>query len=457
MTKDKIIFPLIIPPSEKPLLMFSAIGAAYIVSYLKEKGIDVVFIDSDKITDEREYIKDIILETDPEFVGFSVNIKNRYNAFDLCDFVKSISPKVKTVIGGHPPSVNPDEYAEKFDYIVRGDGEIPLYQLLIGQNPAEIKGVFSKRKDVVIDNHINYDPVNLEELSFPDIDVLGLKQNKSVLSKFFNLDVYPTFVTRGCGGQCIFCTGKEFNKKHRIRDVNNVLKEMRLAKYTYGAKEVLFQDPSFTYNMEYTKELCRVFIENREDILPWRTGTRMDKIDKELVALMKKAGCIGLGFGLETADEKIMRVIKKTYDPKKAEEIIKYCDREGFYTFTTIMYGVYGETKETLKKTLNMTLSLPFDMAFYGIFEINESIVGKYTEPEEKMECSARYVKWFLIYSYFRFYVRPLFIKRLIFRSINRKKAIFMFVFIVSMTLNLRKVPVVCSVLWDKLKRLVQK
>lgn len=433
MTDNKIKFLLIIPSSKKSVQKFSEIGASYLVSYLRSKDIDVSVIDGYRSKNEKEAIKSYLVNNKPALVGFSLNIKNKEHALTLVEFVKQISPVVKTVVGGQPPSVKPENYSDFFDYVIRGDGEIPLYELLTGKNPNDILGLFTK----TINNGINYEPLKLEELAFPDTEVLGLK----TLAKSSDAGIYPTFATRGCGGQCIFCTGKEFNKKHRLRDVNDVLTEMRKAKYEYKASEVAFCDPSFTFNMEYTQELCKLFIENKEDILPWSTGTRMDKIDKDLVLLMKEAGCISLGFGLETADENIMRIIKKTYDTKKAEEIVNYCNELGLYTFTTIMYGVFGETKESLKKTLKMTLSLPFDMAFYGIFELNDTIVGNYSEPEEKIECSPRYLKCFLFYSYMRFYIRPFFLKRLLFRKINRQKGISMFLVVFGMLFNFIKIP----------------
>lgn len=435
------VFPIVLASSSQTFSLFYKLSVSYLSSYLKKQGIKPIMIDNLSGSDIEKQIVAVLEKEKPKFIGFSINMANREDSLKLAQFVKEIDSNIITIAGGHPPSVLPLAYCDDYDYLVRGDGEVPLFEILRGDNPKEIEGCFFRDGDTLVDNKINYRPYNLEELAFPDYDYLLSGYTKSLSDKIFHTNMYPTFATRGCGGQCIFCTGADFNKKHRVRDVDDVLAEIKMAKNKYKATTVGFGDPCFSYNMEYTKKLCRKLIENKADSLPFRISTRIDRLSFEMIDFLKEAGCVGIGIGLETSDKRLMQVIKKPYDKDKALELIKYCDKKGIHLMVSVIYGIYGETKQTMKETLKMTMDLPIDVAVYSMFVMDKAIIGEGYDDMTLTKLTKRQITFYQLYSYMRFYIRPFFIRRLFMRKENRKQIIFVCFFMLNIVKSAAKTP----------------
>lgn len=440
--RNSDVFPIVLASSSKTFSMFYNLSISYISSYLKQHGIKPILLDNNRGDSIKKQLLHILKKYRPKFIGFSINMSNREISLAIMQFAKELDPDVITIAGGHPPSVLPTAYCDDYDYIIRGDGEIPLYEMLTDKDPHEIEGCFFKENGKTIDNGTNYEPHNLEVLGVPDYDWLFSGRKTNLFDKIFNVNMYPTFSTRGCGGQCIFCTGKEFNKKHRVRAVENVLEEVKLAKDKYGATSIGFGDPCFSYNMDYTRKLCHAFIENKDDMLPFRISTRIDRLSFDLIDLLKEAGCIGIGIGLETADRHLMRVINKSHDISKTKKLIEYCDAKGMHVMVSVIYGIYGETSASMKKTLDMTLDLPFDGAVYSMFVMDQAIVGNgYKSTHKVTKLPAWRITAYQIYSYMRFYIRPFFIRRLFFRKENRRQIFFVGFFLLNIIMSAAKTP----------------
>ena len=422
----------------RALLYRLPVGLAYISSSLRKAGASVKFIDFEVNPRARQELDDCLKQWSPEFIGFSIHSLGVKSAFELAKYIRSRDSSISLVAGGIQPTVFPETFLDnrEFDYVIRGDGEIPFVNWISGLALDEIKGLCYFEKDTgnFISKMVNYEPFDLEKLPFPDYDTIAFDKYKSPPGGIFKLPSYPVLATRGCGSLCTFCTSYQYNKKHRVRQPEDIVAELDNAIVDYRIKEVRFLDACFTYNREHTYDLCNLLVKSKLPLV-WHCWTWINGLDIDLLDLMKRAGCVGIGFGLESANQDLLKKVKKPYSLEKAVSLLDHCDRIGLFIKHSFMYGLPGETKETLEQTLDLALKLPGDIAAFNRLNLSSMLsIGsgtpleqEYRELEHKgrkkdlvslfPQVSDRRIQAHFTKSYFRFYFRPC----LWFRNLRRK------------------------------------
>ena len=117
---------------------------------------------------------------------------------------------------------------------------------------------------------------------------------------------------------------------------------------------------------DVVREFCETIIREKIDIT-WSCFTRVDYVSEELLKLMKQAGCHLILFGVESADEQILKNIKKNISLKQVEEMVKLARKLGIETRASFMFGNQGETEETVKKTIDFAVKLDPDEVQFNI------------------------------------------------------------------------------------------
>jgi radical SAM superfamily enzyme YgiQ (UPF0313 family) len=155
---------------------------------------------------------------------------------------------------------------------------------------------------------------DIDTFPFPDYSTFD-----SVKKGIYN---YPILTSRGCPYSCVYCcVGKISGKKIRYRSIENVLQELNVAQRRFLSKKFSILDDNFTFDITRAKKFCKALKKSNLD-LTWGcpNGVRADRIDEELVSLMKDSGCEQATIGIENLDEKIFQSIKKG---ESKETIIK--------------------------------------------------------------------------------------------------------------------------------------
>ena len=133
----------------------------------------------------------------------------------------------------------------------------------------------------------------------------------------------------------------------------------------YGIREFFFWADTFTADRRYVQELCRFILEQGLRI-SWTCNSRVDTIDEETLRLMKQAGLWMISFGLESGNDAILTASGKGITAAQSREAVQMANRLGIRTAGHFMFGLPGETEETMAETLALALSLPLDIAqFY--------------------------------------------------------------------------------------------
>lgn len=302
----------------------------------------------------------------PDVVGIQVYTDFCASAFYVAEACKLWEPKVHVVMGGAHINAKAQEVLDvchAVDYVIEGEGEIPfsrlLEQLKSGTSqPDEIPGVWSRssrriagRKELV---------ENLDDLPSPD---RGLLLNET---KYTSEDMGLIMTTRGCPFQCTFCATQTHHSRFRSMDL--VLDEICHVKAKYGTVQFTFKDDTFIVKRERVIEFCEKLLRMNLRI-NWECNGRADLIDRDLVRLMRQAGCNFIKIGVESGSQNILQKMKKGITLEELVAGAEVCREVGIHWTGYFMIGVPGETEEDMRETLTMMRTLKPDFAYLGVYQ----------------------------------------------------------------------------------------
>jgi len=168
-------------------------------------------------------------------------------------------------------------------------------------------------------------------------------------------------VARGCPYPCVFCIGTVYyGKRLRRHSTDYVLGELEQCQRQYGLRDFLFWEEIFTLDRDFGARLCEGILRRGWQI-SWATTTRADLLERELLVLMKRAGCTLLGLGVETAHQHILDGSGKRCTVEDIRRGVALCREVGLPTMGHFVFGLPGETPETAAETIRYGVSLGLD------------------------------------------------------------------------------------------------
>jgi radical SAM superfamily enzyme YgiQ (UPF0313 family) len=316
----------------------------------------------------------------PKAVGISCLTPAIDLVFKLALLVKQVDKEIKVVVGGHHPTFRPKQTLlnDNIDFIIRGEGEVPLLQLIRMLNSdkqefGSLEGVAYKDKGDTIINSCSEMIKDLDSLPIPARDLV-------INCDFKRTRGHYVATCRGCPYSCSFCSDRGlWNGRVRRRSVENVIIEIKHLIKDYGVTSLDFTDGTFTYDLEYLRKFCRTVIDEGINV-KWRCTARYDNINEETVELLKKANCTGLYFGLESGSERMLKDIHKRITVDRILEAGQIVYNSGIKTITSILLGLPNEDTEDLEKTLSLMRKLKTNL-----FDINCYVPLPGTELYDQM------------------------------------------------------------------------
>jgi radical SAM superfamily enzyme YgiQ (UPF0313 family) len=183
-----------------------------------------------------------------------------------------------------------------------------------------------------------------------------------------NARAYTLVTSRGCPYKCTYCSKPITGDTWRGRSVDNVIAEWRWLVEDLGATEIGLTDDIWNLDRQRAKDLCRALIDNKLNHVPWVTihGMKVNNTDQELFSLMKAAGCKRVGFGVENGDDWMLRhVIKKGQTVDMVRQAFRWTKNAGLQSMGFFIFGMPGETEESMEKTIRLALELDPDLAHF--------------------------------------------------------------------------------------------
>ena len=337
--------------------LYPPLNLALLAALAKEDGHEVFIIDAEGENIGINKVVEKIKKISPDAVACTGMSAFFYITEELCREVKKELAGVPIIIGGqHITIMKEKAFSDCFDYAFIGECEkafVPfLKKLQEGKDISSIKGMLYRYKGEVKDTGACEYLEDLDSLPIPLRELLPYKKYKlGTLKGRLNFTAIQTI--RGCPWKCIFCHSKELNSSYiRKRNPELVLKEIEHVISTIGIKHFVFLDDVLTVDKRHIRAICHGIIERKMNIT-FEGGTRANLLDEDLVKLMKEAGLIRIGMGLETVDSDLRDLMGKKVPLRSYSQANKLLNDYDIEATNSIMFGLPGETPETIRKTLD--------------------------------------------------------------------------------------------------------
>ncbi|MGB5925571.1 MAG: radical SAM protein [Dehalococcoidia bacterium] len=338
------------PLEESPL---PPLSLSYLAGVLVRERIEVRILDFLVTRYHPKKLRQELEEYRPQLVGATCVTLNYPIARRMLKVCKSFDPHIFTVIGGpHVTFALEDTLLSSpwIDAIVIGEGERTLLELAKaveeGKDIRQVHGIAFADGGTAVKTSPRPLIENLDDLPLPARELLPMARYRA-------LGTPCTVITsRGCPYSCIFCSGhRMFGPRVRFRSPGLVVDEIERLQHDFGLAKINIVDDTFTLNHDHTRAVCEEML-RRNLKLRWSVFARVDRISEDLAQLMNRAGCEWVLFGVESADEGILKTIRKGFTPDEVRRGVKIAAEAGINVFNSFILGLPGESWETAHKSL---------------------------------------------------------------------------------------------------------
>lgn len=258
--------------------------------------------------------------------------------------VEQRSPEMKRIFEkqmGYQPALNPD-------------GSVDI---------SRIAGLAWRKGDSLYKNPPRPFISDLDDLPIPLHHLLPLSSYRMPMMK----GPFTFIVTsRGCPAGCTYCIKHvSYQYSVRVRSPEKIVEELWVLK-KLGINNIHMYADLFTVNREQVVNLCKLIIEQNLKI-KWTCNSRVDFVDEEMLQLMGKAGCWFISWGIESANEAILKHARKGAKPEQARQALLWSKKAGINNWGYFIIGLPGETEETIRQTIEFAKGLPLDIALFHI------------------------------------------------------------------------------------------
>lgn len=192
---------------------------------------------------------------------------------------------------------------------------------------------------------------NLDAIPFPDWDAFmyhDYVKNKKDVKLFGSI-----LTSRGCPGNCSFCSKKVFGRKYRFRTAQNIIEEIKILHHKFDIQHFGFRDDAMTCNTKRVLQLCELIKNDLDFPMTWSCITRIDFINIDILKAMRNAGCLKVNYGIESANPDTLKKIKKGISIEKVENILKKTKEAGIEYSVNFMWGYPWETVIDIKNSFD--------------------------------------------------------------------------------------------------------
>jgi anaerobic magnesium-protoporphyrin IX monomethyl ester cyclase len=333
-------------------------GLYYVGAMLLANGYDVEILNAWDLGASPHRIQRILDDKHPDVVGFSILHANRWGGIDIARMVKKTNPHAQVVFGGVGATFLWEHLLQHFpeiDYVVRGEGETSFLELIrylegkVTATPDPIAGLAFRKEGRPFATK-NREPV-------ADLDSLPMP------AEYFTFQHLS--LTRGCPSGCTFCGSPAFWKRRtRFHSVDYFVSQIeRLV--SKGIRFFFVSDDTFTLKPKRVIDICRRIIDLGLDIT-WAAISRVDCVDAEMLAWMRRAGCTQISYGVESGSPKIRALYRKNISDEEICRAFDLTVRFGIMARAYFIYGAPQETEATIDESLGILRRIrPLSAIFY--------------------------------------------------------------------------------------------
>ncbi len=247
------------------------------------------------------------------------------------------------------------------DIVVRGEGEFTMSEVVTclerGASLSRVLGITYRAHGIPRRNP--------DRPFIDDLDALGVRYRKLPMRRYqLEGKAYATIVSsRGCPYRCVFCASSRLHgKRWRGQSAERVGREVRFLVDKYRVRHIEFLDDLFTFDRQRVDAMCRIFRQEKLDV-QWFCSSRVDTLSRQMMAKMRRAGCMGLYLGIESGCQRVLNLLKKGTRLSQAVKAIRGAKDVGLETVATFILGIPGETVDDIQATIRFAKTLRPDYA----------------------------------------------------------------------------------------------
>lgn len=361
-------------PDYVPFPFFLAYSAAVLKG---TKGINPWIIDAIAEGMDGEVFLERVRGFAPDLIVMETSAASSGNDLRLARKLKEISgPSTRIVFAGpHVTSLKEEflrENKKAVDYLLLGEYELSLKELAAclasGREPSGVQGLLYLEDNKIVGDGRPAPLVDLNKLPLPERLTLPIYNYRD---RFAGMPELSALVmsSRGCPFQCSFCCWPQTlyaDRLYRHIDPAKVVREMEMLVRDFGFRAIYFDDDTFNIGEKRLLRLCSG-IKKRGIETPWAIMARADTTGAEIFQAMKEAGLYAVKFGVESGSQELVDGCGKKLDLGKVLETVEVCKKLGIKTHLTFAIGLPGETRETIRQTIDFALKADPDSAQFSI------------------------------------------------------------------------------------------
>lgn len=339
------------------------IGLCSLAAWVEKHGFSAEIHDCYAFPGSDHILMRRLLRDPPAWIGIGATTSSFMDGIRLARIVKEKLPETKIVFGGVHASALCEKLLDRFgeiDFIVAGEGEFTLLELMQGSEPASIAGLVWRDGETA--------RCNGPRAPRPDLDVFPLPAYEKLdgFPSAYKLPIfnYPrspgttAISSRGCPYRCSYCDRSVFRRSFGFHSAEYMLDLMGSLKKRWGMRHVNFYDDLFTYDRARIEAFCEKMIHARMG-MTFNCAARAEHLDTELLKSMKRAGCWMISLGIESGDNELLRKHRSNADLDLVERRVGEIRAAGMRAKGLFMLGLPGETEESIERTIQYALRLP--------------------------------------------------------------------------------------------------
>lgn len=370
---------------------YPPLGLLYLSAWLDRHGIENEVFDTTFST--KAHFEVHLLTHRPRILALYVNLMTKLNVLEMVRFVRA-QPALKDtliVFGGPDVTHNLADYLEHgADLIVLGEGEQSMLEIALTANTpnfswkrgdqtfAHIPGLAFLQKDGMVFKTAAREKIrDIDTLPFPNRQKINLQYYLDAWKNAHGHSAVSVSTQRGCPYTCRWCSTAVYGQSYRRRSPANVVDELEWLQKQYHFDLIWFVDDVFTVSHKWLYEF-RDELQKRQINIQFECITRADRLNEEVLNVLKESGCFRVWIGAESGSQRIIDAMDRRVDVGQVRTMIRAARQVGIEAGTFIMLGYPGETEADIRETVShlkesnpdlFTITVAYPIKGTGLYE----------------------------------------------------------------------------------------